>query len=122
VTDADSTPENTLRAARDVLTGAIFVEPGVRPRASALLGRQALEAAVERVWASAAPGVEDCSRRAQLLCLSGYVAPELAERTNHAYWALTESCHHHPYELAAVPGEVARWLDDVGAIVDASST
>ena len=42
---------------------------GTWPRASAILGRQALEIALDQLWARAAPGVETASARAQLACL-----------------------------------------------------
>lgn len=38
----------------------------------------------------------------------------LAERASYAWWALTRACHHHPYDLAPTPPELADLLDAVG--------
>ena len=46
---------------------------GVRPRAAALLARQAVEDAMARVLSVRAPGAEHCANRPRLLCLREYV-------------------------------------------------
>jgi hypothetical protein len=71
---------------------------GIRPRATALLTRQALEADLDDFWRRRAPGVENCSARAQMLCLPSHLSgnPDLASRVSHAWSALSAACHSHP--------------------------
>lgn len=90
---------------------------GRRSRAAALLGRQALEQALDEVWARREPAIARCSARAQLLCLPTYLGDvDLAERATWTWWALTRACHVHPYELPPTAGEVEEWLMDVKTI------
>ena len=91
---------------------------GTWPRASAILGRQALEVALGQLWARTAPGVENASARAQLTCLPEYVDAELASRVRYAWHALSTACHHHAYELPPIASELNSWLDDVEALID----
>ena len=91
---------------------------GTWPRASAILGRQALEIALDQLWARVAPGVENASGRAQLVCLPEYVDAELTSRVRYSWHALSAACHHHAYELPPVASELNGWLDDVEALID----
>ncbi len=88
-------------------------------RAAALLGRQALEAALDQLWLKTAPGMERASRRAQLICLSEYLAHETATRARYAWHGLSDACHHHAYELAPVAAELKGWLADVHILIAA---
>ena len=90
---------------------------GTWPRASAILGRQALEIALDQLWARVGPGVENASARAQLTCLPEYVDAELAGRVRYAWHALSTACHHHAYELPPIASELNSWLDDVEALI-----
>jgi hypothetical protein len=103
--------------AHDLLSRADPVTAGLWPRASALLGRQALEMALDDLWKHRAPGVERCSTHAQLLCLPSFLDENLAERASHAWRALSRGCHQHPYELAPAAEELAVWLDIAGEVV-----
>ena len=87
-------------------------------RVAAILGRQALEDAMKRLWRMVAPGVEVSSMRAQLLCLGSYIEDDLAERVSYAYTQLSRAHHHHPYELSPTDAEITGWLADVGALID----
>ena len=91
---------------------------GTWPRASAILGRQALEIALDQLWARVAPGVENASGRAQLVCLPEYVDAELTSRIRYAWHALSTACHHHAYELPPIVSELNGWLNDVEALID----
>lgn len=107
----DPSPTGLLAAAREV--ASTCNEP-YRPRAVALLGRQALEAALDDHWRTRAPGVEECPMRTQLICLPVFLSDApLAERASYAWWALTRACHHHPYDLAPTPSELADLLGTV---------
>ena len=58
-----------ITEARRLLERPDAMTAGIWPRATALLARQALEAALDDLWRVRAPGVEAGSMRAQLLCL-----------------------------------------------------
>ncbi|MDE0269132.1 MAG: hypothetical protein OXI96_08925 [Acidimicrobiaceae bacterium] len=90
---------------------------GTWPRVSAVLGRQALEITLSRFWLVAEPGVEDASMRAQLLCLSEYLAPRLVTRVRYAWHGFSAACHHHAYELPPMSTEIKGWLNDVDAFI-----
>lgn len=78
-------------------------------RGAALLTRQAIEATLDDFWRARAPGVQECSMRAQLICAPFYLPDDIAHGVNHTWWALTRVCHHHAYDLAPTPQE----LDDL---------
>jgi transcriptional regulator GlxA family with amidase domain len=98
--------------ARELLERADPMTAGIWPRATALLTRQALEADLDDFWRRRAPGVEDCSARAQMLCLPSHLSanPDLASRVSHAWSALSAACHAHAYELPPTSPELLRWL------------
>lgn len=54
---------------------------GLGPRVAALLGRQAFEFVMHKFWSATAPGVENISMRAQLICLPYYVSSRGANDT-----------------------------------------
>ena len=109
-----------LRHARELLgastgghaAGARPATAGWWPRASALLARQALETTLAELWRVRAPGVEQCSMRAQLLCVDGCLpdAGDLAARVRYAWAGLSRACHQHPYELPPTMSELAGWV------------
>jgi hypothetical protein len=105
--------EVLLSLSRELISQTDPVIKGLWPRATALVGRQALEVALEETWSTINPSVTDCSVRAQLLCLIEYVDEESAEQASLAWWAFTRACHHHPYELAPTFDELSAWLSIV---------
>ena len=111
-------PDALLTSARHLLERPDPHTAGIWPRASALLARQAIEAALDDFWKRRAPGVEQCSMRAQMLCLPSYLGDEdLAERTFYAWGGLSRACHHHAYELPPTASELAGWFDTVGRLI-----
>ena len=107
-----------LAAARGLLTRSDPSTTGLWPRAAAFLGRQALEDAMSWVWLTRAPGLEECSKRAQLLCLPEFLGDEdLAESAAHVYGRMSLACHHHPYELSPTLSELNAWLDEIDRVV-----
>lgn len=97
--------------ARHLLDRASPETAGLWPRAAALLGRQALEMAVDDFWAARRIPLESCPTRQQLICLREYLDDgDLAGRVHHAWNALSRACHHHPYELAPTVGELKDWI------------
>jgi hypothetical protein len=100
-----------LTVARNLLERADPATAGLWPRATALLTRQVLEDTLDSLWRLRAPGLEQCSTRAQLLCLPFYLNDEeLAERVCYAWAGLSRACHQHPYELPPTSSELLGWL------------
>jgi hypothetical protein len=115
------TPDDLLAAARELLRRRDPVTAGLWPRASALLGRQALEAALQDLWRRKDLDLARCTTRAQLLCLLAYLPdPAVGRRAAHAWAALSRACHHRGYEGAPTAPELAAWLEAVGDLVAAS--
>ena len=82
------------------------------PRVAAVLGRHAIEEALRQYWSLREPGLERCSGRAQLLCLTVYLRDrDLGRETFSAWSDLSRACHHHPYELAPTAEELRNLLD-----------
>ncbi len=82
------------------------------PRVAAVLGRHAIEEALRQYWSLREPGLERCSGRAQLLCLTVYLRDrDLGPETFVAWSDLSRTCHHHAYELAPTAEELRSWLD-----------
>jgi hypothetical protein len=85
---------------------------GLWSRAASLLGRQALESALDDLWRGKRSGIEAANMRTQLLCLPSFLGDEeFAGRVAHSWGALTRACHQHPYELAPTAQELERWLE-----------
>jgi hypothetical protein len=110
-----------VKAARDLLLYSDPETAGLWPRAAALLARQALEMGLDEFWLGRAPGVQNASARAQLLCLPTYMDPRTARKADHAWEALSRACHHHPYELAPTATELSSWIDDVDRVLQEAS-
>jgi hypothetical protein len=103
-----------LTMARSLLDRASPETAGLWPRAAALLGRQALEIAVDEFWGQRKMALIACPTRPQLICLREYLDDDdLTGRLHHAWNALSRACHHHPYELSPTVGELRGWLDVV---------
>jgi hypothetical protein len=117
----DVDPSLVLADARRLLERADPATAGLWPRATALLARQALEVALHRLWRRHAPGLADCSARAQLLCLPAYLGGEdgLAQRVSYAWAGLSRACHVHAYELPPTATELTGWMSVVEEIIAA---
>ena len=87
-------PIHLLNLARSIMRVQRADLVGTWPRASAILGRQALEITLGQLWTRAAPGVENASARAQLTCLPEYVDAELASRIRYSWHVLSAACHY----------------------------
>ena len=122
------TPSETLAMAQQLLERTDAKTAGLWPRAAALLARQALEQGLDEYWRERGMPLNELATRPQLICLREYLGdPILAGRAHHAWAALSEACHHHPYELAPGHGELTTWLAAVaellkGMTLDAKKT
>ena len=105
-----------LVIARDLLQRPARATAGLWPRATALVTRQALEAALDSYWHTRAPQVSQAPTHAQLLCLRRYLGDEeLAGRVAWAWTSLSRACHHHAYEFPPSSTELATWIEVVEA-------
>lgn len=117
-TDATSVGARAA-AARQLLDGPA---PGIRSSRSlvaALLARQALEQAVDEIWAERAPAMAESTDRAQQITLrvlfdhDGGDVETLGRAVAWAWSRLSHFCHHRAYELAPTNAEVRSLLDVV---------
>lgn len=107
-----------LALSRGLLSRPDAATAGLWPRASALLARQALEAALDEYWSLRGVGLDACPTKAQLICLTEYLDDvELAAGVRSCWAALSDVCHHHAYELAPTVAELSVLLDVVDAFV-----
>jgi hypothetical protein len=117
-----ASPRQLLEEARGLLC-QVPADPAlskVLPRAAAVLARQALESQLLVALGGRVPGIERARLRPQLLCLQSYLGDKgLAGEVAHAWWALTEVCHHRLYELAPSASELDGWLETVARFVAA---
>ncbi len=115
----EADPRGLLEMADGLLGRAEPATAGLWPRASAILGLEALEVSLQRLWAHRGLDLQGCTMRTQLICLRRYLDDGgLAARSGHAWSALSRACHHHPYELAPTAAELGSWLSVVGELVE----
>jgi hypothetical protein len=113
------TPNETLAMAQQLLARSEPDTAGLWPRAAALLARQALEQGLDDYWRAKGLPLHDCGTRPQLICLAEYLGDaSLAGRAHHTWAALSEVCHHHPYELAPGQDELRAWLRAVADLLN----
>jgi hypothetical protein len=110
-----------VSAARDLLRKSGEAQPGLWPRAGAMLGRQALERALARAWEIAAPGLERTPMRCQVLCAGAmFNDAELGTSVGRAWRTLSAACHHRVYELAPDTDELGAALETVWDLAEAA--
>ncbi len=110
------TAAQLLKAAEQLLARPDAKTAGAWPRAAALLSRQALEQSLDAYWKLKGLPLDKLPTGPQLICLSEYLADEsLGERVRHAWGALSDACHHHPYEFTPSAGELRSWIETVSA-------
>jgi hypothetical protein len=103
--------EELIDAADRLLVGDQTARGGWWPRATGFLLRAALEGGLAAYWARVAPGVEQCTMRAQLAVLRRpeYAGVRMATDVAAAWLALSRACHHHAYELSPTVAELRSW-------------
>ncbi|HEX8487805.1 MAG TPA: hypothetical protein VF642_04610 [Propionibacteriaceae bacterium] len=115
--------DGALEAAGTLAQGSASLAGTSSPRAACLLARQALESVVDGLLLDRGLGCPEATMRSRLIALGQAYAdhPEVAYRASTAWWRLSNSCHHHAYELDPTPAEAAavvadvRWLADQAA-------
>lgn len=101
--------EERADIAEALLTHSSGAPEGVWPRATAWVLRLSLEEALRSLWRSVAPQLEACPMRAQLLALTKFVNPNVAQSVRALWHALSRVAHHHAYELAPTATELRTW-------------
>ena len=115
----DTVARELLASARSLIDRHSTDTRGLWPRAAVLLTRQSLEVALKTFWSLKAPGTEDCSTRAQVLCLSAFTGDDDLGRRAHQVWmVLSRASHVHPYELPPTREELLTWIDTVLEVVE----
>ena len=110
-----------VSTARDLLRMEAVGSAGLGPRAAAMLGRQALEVAMDRVWALTAPGMERMTMRCQRLCLGAMLNDaSLGRRVEWAWHVLSDACHHGVYDLPPSMRELVSALETIWALADSA--
>lgn len=119
--EEETVAREILASAGSLLDRASAGTSGLWPRAVVLLERQALEVALKTFWSARASGVEDCSIRAQFLCLGPYLENgDVAKRAHQTWTALSRAAHFHPYELPPTHEELRVWLEVITEFVEAT--
>jgi hypothetical protein len=119
MSDEDTVARDLLAVARDFVERPSAGTRGLWPRAAVILARQSLEVALKTFWSARVPGVEECSARAQLLCLGHFLGDDPVARRAHLAWtALSRSCHYHPYDLPPTQEELSAWCDTVAEVIE----
>lgn len=106
----------------------VLEQPGALPTASwaravAVLGRQALERAIDERWDAHEPQMRRVRNQTARLVALRHVPwfdAELAGRAAYTWSALSEACHHHVYDYPPTAGELDRWLGVVDEVLAAS--
>lgn len=112
--------DDLLGHARSLIERQDEGSAGVWPRAAALLTRQVLEEALDRLWMTIHPGVAGASRATQLTCLGLMITDAgLVADVRSAWASLSRACHHHHYELGPTAAELERWILQTARLVDA---
>lgn len=85
-----------------------------------LLVRQALELAVDDLWADRAPAMAEVTDRAQQITLPFFLGPELGLEAGWAWSRLSHLCHHTAYEMAPAASEVDHLIALVESLAEHS--
>lgn len=107
------TSEEMLAVAEQLVQSPHAATAGLWPRAAAVLARQALESSIREFWRHKSLALQDCTWRAQLLCLREFAPEELAREAIQAYNHLSRACHYRPYELQPNKDELLDWMASV---------
>jgi len=111
-------PHALLTEARRLVHDGEHVRDGAWARSAALLARQALEQAIRYRLIHDHKLCGEPSFRALLLASRLFLGQDLARRAAWSWSALSRATHHHGYELAPTAGELDRWMQTVGEVVE----
>ncbi len=115
---AAADPAALIRLAQDVLERTAYVPADRAVRAAVVIGRQALEAEVDRLYATIAPPVGRPSMRSKLVIVRECVDRGIGERARAAWDGLSHAAHQHAYEFQPSTPEVRELLRQVRTILE----
>lgn len=107
-----------LQAAHVVIDRYSAATRGAWSRAAALLGRQALETAIDERF----PELRDATGKARNLCLPVLLGDETLARDLVQSWGALSHATHHPYDLPPTAEELKRRMAPVAALVEANGS
>ena len=113
-----SSAVDLIAGARDLLRFEGGGSAGLWSRAAAVVGRQALETALDRLWDKRCPGLDVASARCQLACLPFFLEDDALARRAASAWASLSDAVHYDGGLAPLPLEVEAWLLDAWEIAN----
>lgn len=111
-----------LGYARAVLNETGAIPRAQRSRAAALLARQALEDVVVELCESVGAHLRSAKMRTRLISLRVLLGSDAADLAEVTWGGLSQSCHHHAFELAPTVGEVQHLIDQVADLASRVST
>lgn len=103
--------QSLLKHARAVLDGTVRLPQSIATRAAAFLARQALEDTTRALCRRAGATIDRATMRSQLVIVRVLHGDQIADTANLAWTGLSNSCHHHAYELAPTVDEVRYWVN-----------
>lgn len=117
-----TSPADLVCYARAVLNETGAIPRGQKSRAAALLARQALEDVVAELCESVGAHLRSATMRTRLICLRVLLGSGVADLAEVTWAGLSQSCHHHAFELTPTVGEVQHLIDQVAELASQAST
>lgn len=112
------TPTELIEAAQRLLQERAADDLGAVERASALLGRQAIEECAAAILSQYSIDPRQVDFTSQLLCLQGVMADKETAREAAAVWGtLSGVVHHEALELSPTETELSQLLRRTAAVV-----
>jgi len=113
------TPKERLDVAERLLERSGGALVGLWPRACAVLVRQALEGAVDRVLREEVPGSQAANWRVKFLCLGRAIGDERKARELAYVWGrLSEVLHRGGGAMGASEVQLRGWVERVRGVVE----
>lgn len=113
------TPAERLAVAERLLERSGGALAGLWPRACAVLVRQALEGAVDRVLREKVPGSQAANWRVKFLCLGRAIGEGKARELGYVWGRLSEVLHRGGGGLGASEVQLRGWVEKVRRVVGA---
>lgn len=111
-----TSPVDLLGYARTVLNETGAIPRAQKSRAAALLARQALEEVVIELCENEGADMRSAKMRTRLISLRVLLGSGVADLAEVTWGGLSQSCHHHAFELAPTVGEVQHLIDQVAEL------
>lgn len=113
-------PAALISLAQDVLERRQYVPADHAVRAAVVLGRQALEAEVDRLYETVTPLAGWPTMRSKLVVIRECVDRSVGDRAQAAWDGLSYASHQHAYEFQPSTLEVRQLLETVRRLLPSS--